>query len=201
MIYVVHNIVAFGTSVIVLQALVNTFIAVRKHKKQETKQVSPREGTKRKHKVNNISLRQGALFVLPANSCAAKNLQWSQNVPVFELRVSYSRKTAKFSGKDYKRWSSTPLVFPWGFLQCGYLSHSTISNSCSPTTSTGRGSKQIELFRSNSSRLAEYLEIYIKSILGSWAEETPSPIFHVSPHPWLLFSLLVTSEVLSLELR
>lgn len=57
MIYVVHNIVAFGTSVIVLQALVNTFIAVQKHKKQETKQVSKHEGTKHKHKVNNINLR------------------------------------------------------------------------------------------------------------------------------------------------
>lgn len=89
MINVVHNIVAFGTSVIVLQALVNTFIAVQK---QKTKQVSPHEGTKHKHKVNNISLRKGALFVLPAKSCAAKNLQWSQNVPVFELRVCYSRK-------------------------------------------------------------------------------------------------------------
>lgn len=51
-----------------------------------------------------------------------------------------------------------------------------------PTTSTGRGSKQIELLKSNSSRLAEYLAINIKSISGNWAEETPSPTFPISPY-------------------
>lgn len=48
MIYVVHNIVTFGTSVIVFQALVNTFIAVSKTKQDKV----------RKHEEKNIRTKE-----------------------------------------------------------------------------------------------------------------------------------------------
>lgn len=127
--------------------------------------MSPHEGKKHKHKVNNISLRQGAVFVLPANSCAAKNLQWSQNVPVFELKVCYSRKQ-RFLARITKFSQVLHSYFPEDY--CNVDTPAIIPSQIhAPHHSTGRGSKQIELLRSNSSRLAEYLAINIKIILGN----------------------------------
>lgn len=136
--------------------------------------MSPHEGTKHKHKVNNISLTQGALFVLPRTYSGVKMFQClNSECATAESKGFWQglQNLVKYFTLISQRITATWILQPQYHLKFML-----------PTTSTGRGSKQIELLRSNSSRLAKYLAINIKSILGNWAEETPSPTSHISPH-------------------